>query len=207
MSWIRKRDSHILTVGSSTFISDGRFYILKPEKRHVWTLRIRYVLPTKNHRQEFQLPVNYKIGWTLTFLLVVIQCTVVQIQPKMLHCINWYFEDLKERNFCPLWYNACTVLKLDFFFSPPYFLIGSDHLSTRCSILTYVFMYSRYVQPRDAGLYECQVSTEPKMSHFVQLNIVGKKIHFSTSLFLVYYTECIMYPTTCISRTYCHNWG
>ena len=114
---------------------------------------------------------------------------------------------LKERNFCPLWYNACTVLKLDFFFSPPYFLIGSDHLSTRCSILTYVFMYSRYVQPRDAGLYECQVSTEPKMSHFVQLNIVGKKIHFSTSLFLVYYTQCIMYPTTCISRTYCHNWG
>lgn len=70
VSWIRKRDSHILTVGSSTFISDGRFYILKPEKRHVWTLRIRYV------------------------------------------------------------------------------------------------------QPRDAGLYECQVSTEPKMSHFVQLNIV-----------------------------------
>ena len=41
VSWIRKRDSHILTVGSSTFISDGRFYILKPEKRHVWTLRIR----------------------------------------------------------------------------------------------------------------------------------------------------------------------
>jgi len=70
VSWIRKRDSHILTVGSSTFISDGRFHILKPEKRHVWTLRIRYV------------------------------------------------------------------------------------------------------QPRDAGLYECQVSTEPKMSHFVQLNIV-----------------------------------
>merc|ERR1719412_1991767 len=70
VSWIRKRDSHILTVDSTTFISDDRFYILKPERRHVWTLRIRYV------------------------------------------------------------------------------------------------------QPRDAGIYECQVSTEPKMSHFVQLNIV-----------------------------------
>lgn len=70
VSWIRKRDSHILTVDSTTFISDDRFYIIKPEKTHVWTLRIRYV------------------------------------------------------------------------------------------------------QPRDAGIYECQVSTEPKMSHFVQLNIV-----------------------------------
>jgi len=70
VSWIRKRDSHILTVDGTTFISDERFYILKPERRHVWTLRIRYV------------------------------------------------------------------------------------------------------QPRDAGIYECQVSTEPKMSHFVQLNII-----------------------------------
>lgn len=32
----------------------------------------------------------------------------------------------------------------------------------------------KYVQARDAGVYECQVGTEPKMSHFVQLNVVGK---------------------------------
>ena len=44
VSWIRKRDSHILTVDGTTFISDERFYILKPERRHVWTLRIRYVM-------------------------------------------------------------------------------------------------------------------------------------------------------------------
>ncbi|XP_045538817.1 junctional adhesion molecule C isoform X1 [Papilio machaon] len=34
----------------------------------------------------------------------------------------------------------------------------------------------KYVQARDAGLYECQVGTEPKMSHFVQLNVVVPKI-------------------------------
>lgn len=32
----------------------------------------------------------------------------------------------------------------------------------------------KYVQARDAGVYECQVGTEPKMSHFVQLNVVGE---------------------------------
>jgi hypothetical protein len=32
----------------------------------------------------------------------------------------------------------------------------------------------KYVQARDAGQYECQVSTEPKMSHFITLNVVGK---------------------------------
>ncbi|KAK3879188.1 hypothetical protein Pcinc_016231 [Petrolisthes cinctipes] len=34
----------------------------------------------------------------------------------------------------------------------------------------------RYVQERDAGSYECQVSTEPKMSHFVYLNVVSPSV-------------------------------
>ena len=32
----------------------------------------------------------------------------------------------------------------------------------------------KYVQERDAGVYECQVSTEPKMSQFFNLRVVGK---------------------------------
>lgn len=32
----------------------------------------------------------------------------------------------------------------------------------------------KYVQARDAGLYECQVSTEPKISARVNLHVVGK---------------------------------
>lgn len=32
----------------------------------------------------------------------------------------------------------------------------------------------RYVQERDAGKYECQVSTEPKMSHFVELSVISE---------------------------------
>ncbi|XP_045501458.1 hemicentin-2-like, partial [Colias croceus] len=37
----------------------------------------------------------------------------------------------------------------------------------------------KYVQARDAGVYECQVGTEPKMSHFVQLNVVVPKIEIA----------------------------
>lgn len=37
----------------------------------------------------------------------------------------------------------------------------------------------KYVQARDAGLYECQVGTEPKMSHFVELNVVVPKIEIA----------------------------
>lgn len=33
----------------------------------------------------------------------------------------------------------------------------------------------KYVQPRDAGLYECQVSTHPPTSIFLLLEVVGKQ--------------------------------
>lgn len=44
-------------------------------------------------------------------------------------------------------------------------------------IFIHVYVHTlqvKYVQARDAGVYECQVGTEPKMSHFVQLNVVGE---------------------------------
>lgn len=33
----------------------------------------------------------------------------------------------------------------------------------------------KYVQRKDAGIYECQISTEPKMSFSIRLNVVGKR--------------------------------
>lgn len=35
----------------------------------------------------------------------------------------------------------------------------------------------KFVQPRDAGVYECQVSTEPRISENFHLNVVGKEIY------------------------------
>ncbi|XP_052121916.1 uncharacterized protein LOC113208408 [Frankliniella occidentalis] len=72
VSWIRKRDAHILTVDHYTFIADERFQSFIVEGTETWTLQVKYV------------------------------------------------------------------------------------------------------QARDQGEYECQVSTEPKMSHFVTLNVVGR---------------------------------
>lgn len=51
----------------------------------------------------------------------------------------------------------------------------------------------KYVQARDAGSYECQVSMEPKVSSRVHLQVVGQyKINFTidTGLSLIY-TEMI----------------
>ncbi|KAK8720368.1 hypothetical protein OTU49_013372, partial [Cherax quadricarinatus] len=42
VSWIRHRDTHILTVGSFTYTSDHRFSALHREGTNEWTLQIRH---------------------------------------------------------------------------------------------------------------------------------------------------------------------
>ena len=38
-------------------------------------------------------------------------------------------------------------------------------------------LHIKSVTEKDAGLYECQISTEPKMSFYSHLNVVGKFWH------------------------------
>ena len=40
------------------------------------------------------------------------------------------------------------------------------------------FYCFRYALPGDSGVYECQISTEPKMSRLVRLSVAGKKEMF-----------------------------
>lgn len=43
----------------------------------------------------------------------------------------------------------------------------------------------KYVQARDEGEYECQISTDPKKSHIIKLNIVGESSeNFRSRLFI-----------------------
>lgn len=39
-------------------------------------------------------------------------------------------------------------------------------------------LHIKWAQLRDAGMYECQVSTQPVKSFYVNLNVVGKIILF-----------------------------
>ena len=38
-------------------------------------------------------------------------------------------------------------------------------------------VFCRHVYKSDESLYECQISTEPKMSFYTSLNVIGKVIN------------------------------
>lgn len=56
----------------------------------------------------------------------------------------------------------------------------------------------KYVQPRDAGVYECQINTSPKMSHLVQLNVVGK---YAGDRYLLHPLLSLQFKFFCFSQT------
>ncbi|XP_043279945.1 hemicentin-2 [Venturia canescens] len=55
ISWIRRRDWHVLTSSLLTYTNDGRFQALHPEGSDDWTLQIKYVQERDNGTYECQV--------------------------------------------------------------------------------------------------------------------------------------------------------
>ncbi|XP_066156029.1 limbic system-associated membrane protein-like isoform X1 [Euwallacea fornicatus] len=72
VSWIRKRDLHILTVGVLTYTSDQRFQIIRSEKSSSnWTLQIKF--PQIRDSGIYECQVNTEPKMSLPFRLNVIE--------------------------------------------------------------------------------------------------------------------------------------
>lgn len=62
------------------------------------------------------------------------------------------------------------------------------------------------VQSRDAGIYECQVSTEPKISQAYQLTIVSKYTLCWNVRFVLLFLQCWNIAVFCVNCTKCLLW-
>ncbi|XP_012055553.1 PREDICTED: lachesin-like [Atta cephalotes] len=69
ISWIRKRDLHILTSSILAYTGDARFSVKHPESSDEWTLRIEYIQPRDAGIYECQ--VNTEPKMNLAFMLKV----------------------------------------------------------------------------------------------------------------------------------------
>ncbi|XP_046810977.1 uncharacterized protein LOC111690349 [Lucilia cuprina] len=77
VSWIRKRDLHILTAGSTTYTSDQRFQVLRPESSGNWTLQIKYPQPRDSGIYECQINTEPKMSLSYTFNVVELKATII----------------------------------------------------------------------------------------------------------------------------------
>uniref|UniRef100_A0AAG5D5S0 Ig-like domain-containing protein n=2 Tax=Anopheles atroparvus TaxID=41427 RepID=A0AAG5D5S0_ANOAO len=71
VAWIRKRDLHILTMGTSTYTSDQRFQLIRAENSVNWTLQIKY--PQIRDTGVYECQINTEPKMSLSFVLNVIE--------------------------------------------------------------------------------------------------------------------------------------
>lgn len=71
VSWIRRRDAHILTVDRFTFIADERFQAFLAEQADTWTLQVKYVQPRDAGVYECQVGTEPKMSHFVSLAVVV----------------------------------------------------------------------------------------------------------------------------------------
>ncbi|XP_052565800.1 protein sidekick-1-like [Culex pipiens pallens] len=77
VSWIRKRDLHILTVGILTYTNDQRFQSLHTEGGDEWTLRITSPQPRDSGTYECQVSTEPKISQAFRLSVVVSRAKIL----------------------------------------------------------------------------------------------------------------------------------
>lgn len=76
VSWIRKRDLHILTSMSATYTSDARFTIVGDQDIDEWNLQIDYVQPRDTGIYECQVNTEPKIHRAIVLKVLDVQAKI-----------------------------------------------------------------------------------------------------------------------------------
>ncbi|XP_016964540.1 fibroblast growth factor receptor homolog 2 [Drosophila biarmipes] len=71
VSWIRKRDLHILTAGILTYTSDERFKVVRTVDSKDWTLHVKYAQPRDSGIYECQVNTEPKISMAFRLNVIV----------------------------------------------------------------------------------------------------------------------------------------
>ncbi|XP_067207572.1 protein borderless-like isoform X4 [Linepithema humile] len=77
VSWIRKRDLHILTSSIHAYTGDARFSVKHPEASDEWTLKIAYVQPRDAGVYECQVNTEPKMNLAFMLKVEAAQATIV----------------------------------------------------------------------------------------------------------------------------------
>lgn len=103
VSWIRKRDLHILTAGILTYTSDQRFQVIRPDKSDNWTLQIKF--PQIRDSGIYECQVNTEPKMSLPFRLNV-------IGKQMIPYIFLFLSYKKNTRLMKVWEWLKTKLKI-----------------------------------------------------------------------------------------------
>ncbi|XP_017062209.1 hemicentin-1 [Drosophila ficusphila] len=165
VSWIRKRDLHILTVGILTYTNDQRFQSLHSEGSDEWTLRISSPQPRDSGTYECQVSTEPKISQGF-------RLNVVVSRAKILGNAELFIKSGSDINLTCLamqspvppsfiyWYKGKRVMN--------YLQRGGINVITERSTRTSKLLIAK-ATPADSGNYTCSPSSSDSASVVVHV--------------------------------------
>ncbi|XP_052742457.1 hemicentin-2 isoform X2 [Bicyclus anynana] len=165
VSWIRKRDLHILTVGVHTYSSDARFAALHTDGSDEWSLRVAHAQPRDSGGYECQVSTEPKISLSF-WLTVVVSKAEILSGPELfvragsdinLTCIARHAPDPPSFIY---WYRGANVVN--------YAQRGGISVETEQRTRTSRLLIAR-ASPRDSGNYTCAPSSSDSASVVVHV--------------------------------------
>ncbi|CAG9863235.1 unnamed protein product [Phyllotreta striolata] len=163
VSWVRRRDWHILSSGVFTYTNDERFQILHAEGSDDWTLQIKYVQKRDNGTYECQVSTSQgRISHFVNLQIVVPEATIQGIRSGEHHVDIGSIIDLVciiERSPTPpqyvFWYHNEHMINYDT-------ARGGISVETVPGPKTQSRLTIRDTNDADSGNYTCSASnTEP----------------------------------------------
>ncbi|XP_030756140.1 hemicentin-2-like isoform X1 [Sitophilus oryzae] len=157
VSWIRKRDAHILTVDRYTFIADDRFQAFLVESTDTWTLQVKYVQARDAGQYECQVSTEPKMSHFITLNVVVPKIEILgesDMFVKMgstvqLKCV--ITQSLEEPAYIFWYHDGDRVLKYD----KNAIDIRLDREGTDTTVSTLIIFHT---SSEDSGNYTCSPS-------------------------------------------------
>ncbi|GBP62720.1 Kin of IRRE-like protein 3 [Eumeta japonica] len=165
VSWIRKRDLHILTVGVHTYSSDARFAALHADGSDEWTLRVAPAQPRDSGAYECQVSTEPKISLSFRLTVVVSKAEILA-GPELfvragsdinLTCVAKHAPDPPSFIY---WYRGDQVVN--------YAQRGGISVETEQRTRTSRLMIAR-AAPHDSGNYTCAPSSSESASVIVHV--------------------------------------
>ncbi|XP_055716565.1 zwei Ig domain protein zig-8-like [Phlebotomus papatasi] len=150
VSWIRRRDLHILAIGIMTYTNDPRFQAEHTEGSDDWTLKIRTAYPGDSGVYECQISIDPKIS-------LGIHLNVVSSKARILGSREVFVRRGSDVNLTCIVEAAPTPIELNWARNGhplDFSRRGGVSILTERRERTSQLLMSR-VSPRDAGNYSC----------------------------------------------------
>lgn len=170
VSWIRRRDFHVLTVGLTTYTADERFQAVHMDRSEDWMLQIKRTQPTDAGDYECQINMHPLISYFVRLTVLVPRARIMESPELFINSgssinVTCAIEHSPEPPVFVFWYHNDRMINYDAAKGGPGHITGAKRAPD--SYISSLFI--RNAKPQDSGNYTCGPSNADSTSVVVHV--------------------------------------